>query len=212
MASSKKQAAKQNDPSTEEKIKIAARIVFHKKGFAATRTRDIAEEANINHALLNYYFRSKKKLFDIIMMETMQGFLNSLTNVFNDTTSTLEQKIEDICSSYIDTLLDKPEIPLFVLSELSANPKDFALKINAREKIAQSIFMKQLTDQLKKNKMGSQHPLHYIMNIMALMVFPFIGNPILKNIAGLKQSEFDTLMLERKKLIPMWVNQMLKLK
>ena len=36
------------DISTEEKIKNAARIVFQRKGFAATRTRDIAEEARIN--------------------------------------------------------------------------------------------------------------------------------------------------------------------
>ena len=50
---------KKIDSTTEEKIKEAARTVFHKKGFAATRTRDIAEEAEINLALLNYYFRSK---------------------------------------------------------------------------------------------------------------------------------------------------------
>jgi len=31
-----------NDTNTEEKIKIAARTVFQRKGFAATRTRDIA--------------------------------------------------------------------------------------------------------------------------------------------------------------------------
>ena len=42
------------DASTEEKIKIAARAVFQKKGYAATRTRDIAQEAGINLALLNY--------------------------------------------------------------------------------------------------------------------------------------------------------------
>ena len=49
------------DLSTEEKIKEAAKKVFLKKGYAATRTRDIAEEAGINLALLNYYFRSKEK-------------------------------------------------------------------------------------------------------------------------------------------------------
>ena len=46
--------------STEEKIMNAARAVFQRKGFAGTRTRDIAEEAGINLALLNYYFRSKQ--------------------------------------------------------------------------------------------------------------------------------------------------------
>ena len=55
------------DASTEEKIKNAARSVFHKKGYAATRTRDIAEKAEINLSLLNYYYRSKEKLFEINM-------------------------------------------------------------------------------------------------------------------------------------------------
>ena len=41
------------DSSTEQKIKEAARKVFTMKGYAATRTRDIAEEAGINLALLN---------------------------------------------------------------------------------------------------------------------------------------------------------------
>ena len=54
------------DISTEEKIKEAARKIFHKKGYAGTRTRDIAEEAGINLALLNYYYRSKEKLFELI--------------------------------------------------------------------------------------------------------------------------------------------------
>jgi AcrR family transcriptional regulator len=61
----KKKEVKALDTTTEAKIKNAARVVFHKKGFAATRTRDIAEEAGINLALLNYYFRSKEKLFEI---------------------------------------------------------------------------------------------------------------------------------------------------
>jgi AcrR family transcriptional regulator len=49
-----KNVVQEIDHSTEEKIKNAARIVFHKKGYSATRTRDIAEEAGVNLALLNF--------------------------------------------------------------------------------------------------------------------------------------------------------------
>ena len=94
MAKSKE--VKTLDVSTEEKIKEAARVVFHKKGYAATRTRDIAEEADINLALLNYYFRSKEKLFDLIMVETLSGFLQHLTAILNDGKTSLEKKIEQI--------------------------------------------------------------------------------------------------------------------
>ncbi|HLZ87627.1 MAG TPA: TetR family transcriptional regulator, partial [Puia sp.] len=73
---------KVKEASTEEKIMEAARKLFTQRGFAATRTRDIAEEAGINLALLNYYFRSKQKLFDIVMMENFRRFLGGMSANF----------------------------------------------------------------------------------------------------------------------------------
>src|SRR5690606_19330293 len=95
---------KKGDTSTEEKIKNAARLVFNQKGYAGTRTRDIAEQAGINLALLNYYFRSKQKLFDLIMLETMQDFIQSMKTVFNDKNTSLQSKVEAVASRYIDLL------------------------------------------------------------------------------------------------------------
>ena len=99
------------DISTEEKIKNAARIVFQRKGFAATRTRDIAEEAGINLALLNYYFRSKEKLFDIVILETLSHFLQTMVSVFNDESTSFEKKIELIAENYINFGIEYPDAP-----------------------------------------------------------------------------------------------------
>ena len=77
------------DSNTETKIKAAARSVFHKKGFAGTRTRDIAKEANLNLALLNYYFKSKQKLFELIMLETLKEFNQAMGEVLNNEITTL---------------------------------------------------------------------------------------------------------------------------
>src|SRR5260221_8076178 len=87
--------------STEEKIKVAARKVFLRKGFSATRTRDIAEEAGINLALLNYYFRSKQKLFEEVMREKIQTLLQTVIPVLNNQSTNLEKKIELVVSNYI---------------------------------------------------------------------------------------------------------------
>ena len=103
----------QPDRSTEEKIKEAARTVFTRKGFAATRTRDIAEEAGLNLALLNYYFRSKEKLFEIVMLEKMQIFFGFIRPIIYDDSTSLELKIEGIVSRYIDMLQDNPGYPFF---------------------------------------------------------------------------------------------------
>ena len=84
----------ETNASTEEKIKEAARRVFTRKGYAATRTRDIAEESGYNLALINYYFRSKEKLFDIIMLDNLHLFIHSVMAIVNDPATTLQEKIE----------------------------------------------------------------------------------------------------------------------
>jgi AcrR family transcriptional regulator len=205
-----KKTKQEVDPSTEEKIKNAARIIFHKKGFAATRTRDIAEEAGINLALLNYYFRSKEKLFDIIMLESMQSFLQSVAMLLNNEENTWEEKIEMFVSSYIDFLTKEPDLPLFVLSELRSNPSSLISKINMKQLLMKSNFIKQFQEEVKKGKIAPVHPLHFLMNMVAMIIFPFIGRPILNNIGDLKDQEFTELMQQRKKLIPQWIKMMYK--
>ena len=112
-------------PSTEEKIKAAAQKVFMQKGYGAARTRDIASAAGINLALLNYYFRSKEKLFHDIMIERIKLFFGTLAPLLNDASTSLEVKIGRIVSGYLDMLLENPELPLFVLNELRKKPDLF---------------------------------------------------------------------------------------
>jgi AcrR family transcriptional regulator len=201
-----------NDTSTEDKIKNAARVVFHKKGFAATRTRDIAEEAGINLALLNYYFRSKQKLFDIIMLESIQGFAKSMLDIFNNDETSLEIKLEMFADKHIELLIQNPDIPLFILSELRANPGTLLSKIGGIEMILKSRFIQQLRQSIKEGKITPVNPLHLIMNLLGMTAFPFIASPLLKGIGHLSDKDFNHLMLERKKLIPRWIKAALKAK
>lgn|SRR5690554_1958201 len=203
---------KNADISTEEKIKEAARVVFLKKGFAATRTRDIAEEAGINLALLNYYFRSKAKLFDIIMMETLSRFVNNIQSVVNNENTTLEEKISEIVSRYIDVLLDEPEVPTFLVTEIRSNPKGLTEKFPIGQTIVKSVFFTQYQEAYKLGKIVERHPLHFMLNLIGLIVFPFIAKPLLLEISGVEKSEFNRVMEERKKLIPMWLKVVMEAK
>lgn len=197
------------DLSTEDKIKAAARTIFHQKGFAGTRTREIAEKADINLALLNYYFRSKEKLFRLIMTEDAQTFIQTVALSFNDENTTLDQKIELIVSDYINLLKEQPHIPLFVLSELRTNPERFLSTVGLKDMLVNSILLKQFMELAMSGKMQPINPIHFIMNLMGMTVFPFISSPILKEIGGIEKSVFNQLMDERKELIPKWIKAML---
>lgn len=198
------------DKSTEEKIKAAARAIFHRKGYAATRTREIAEEAGINLALLNYYFRSKEKLFHIIMMESMQDFLKSLISIFNNPESSLKEKIESLVEAYTERLLAEPDFPMFILSEVRNNPEAFMAGNNLRGQLKESVFMRQIAQSMAQKEPNALNPVHIIMNLMSLIIFPFISAPMLQGVGQIDQEQYKQLLIERKKLIPAWIESMLQ--
>jgi AcrR family transcriptional regulator len=191
------------DLTTEQKIKEAAVVVFTKKGYGNARTRDIAEEAGINLALLNYYFRSKEKLFGIVMMERIQKMFGVLFPVLNDSATTLEEKLATIAENYINMLTEHPELPIFVLSEIRNNPEQFSFKMQVKAILTQSLFIKQL-----RERKPDINPLHFLMNLLGMTVFPFVAKPILQTAIG-NESDFTNLMEERKKMIPLWITGML---
>jgi AcrR family transcriptional regulator len=191
--------------STEEKIKEAARKVFMRKGFSATRTRDIAEEAGINLALLNYYFRSKQKLFDEVMREKIQTLLKTVIPVLQDSTTTLDEKIKLIVVDYMTVLTKNNDLPIFVLNELRKDNASFISKLPVGKAILQTSFILQLK-QRKKNI----DPVHFLVSMLGLIVFPFVAKPILTQSGMINEKKFQSLIRERERLIPLWMDAILK--
>src|SRR5688500_6846441 len=115
--------SKTKESTTENQIRDAAQKLFMEKGFANTKTRDIAEASGINLALMNYYFRSKKKLFELIMLDNLKTFLKSLIEIMHHDNE-LEDKIYEFADRYITLITDNPDLPIFILSEFRFNQHD----------------------------------------------------------------------------------------
>ncbi|VDG81106.1 Rut operon repressor [Capnocytophaga ochracea] len=200
---------KTKDISTEERIKAAARKVFHQKGFAGTRTRDIAEEAGINHAMLNYYFRSKEKLFEMVMMETMAQFFKGVNLMLNDESTSLDEKIDLIVSNYVDLLLKEPELPTFILNEVRPNPQAFVEQNPIKEALTHSVLTRQYAEAVARGEITEPNLMQAILNVIGLVIFPFIAKPILTSIINIPEEQYKALMLQRKTLIPQWIKVIL---
>lgn len=202
MAKKKKE---NSDFNTEQKIKEAARKVFSSKGYAATRTRDIAEEAGINLALVNYYFRSKEKLFEEVMQEKVYQLFGTIVPILINPALSFETKVEIAAESYIDMLMESPDLPLLVLHEIRNSPNNFGLQMQVGPLLRESSFMKQI-----KERNSNIDPFQFILSMLGLMVFPFVVKPLFTSISGISKDEFMKLMNERKKLIPIWMDAILK--
>ncbi|WP_229203222.1 TetR/AcrR family transcriptional regulator [Dyadobacter jejuensis] len=198
--------------STEEKIVAAAHKLFTQKGYAATKTRDIAEEAGINLALLNYYFRSKEKLFELIMADNLKQFLCSIESVTTDARTTYQEKFKLLVENYIDLFLDKPDMPIFILSEIRSNPLEMFQRVRFVKIFEGSIMSEQLREAIERREIEPINPVHILMNLLGMVVFPFVVKPIIQNVVGVEDANYREMMLVRKKMIPLWVEAMLQVK
>lgn len=198
----------EKDKKTEDKIKQVARMMFIQKGFTGTTTREIATEAGTNLALVNYYFRSKEQLFKQIMLESLHEFFESVVDILNDSHTSLEIKLERLVERYINQLNQHPDIPMFILSEIRSNPEIFLNEFLKGTKLRQTVLFNQLTAHLQEKQKLNINPIHIMMNVLSMTLFPFIVKPMICHVTEMPEDEYRALMLERKKLIPMWVKQM----
>jgi len=196
------------DISTEERLKEAARTVFTRKGYAATKVRDIAAEADINLALVNYYFRSKEKLFELIMAEAIQKLFDKIQPIIYNESTTITEKIELIADHYINLLIENPDLPLFFVSEVMSGSNKLPQMTNNGKLFFNSHFFKQLMELRPKGKIDF-HPIHIVMNMLGMIVFPFLMHPLLLRSGALPEAEFQMIVAERKKLIPDWLRQIM---
>jgi AcrR family transcriptional regulator len=196
------------DASTEERIIAAARIVFTRKGYESAKIRDIAAEADINLSLVNYYFRSKEKLFQLVMSEVVEQLFTGVTSILNDHGLSLHEKIEQLVSYYTALLLQNPSFPLFMVNELFSGG-DTILKGNRKDAIFQSHFFQQLA-ALQANGKLSVNPLHILVNLIGFMVMPFLARPLLDRSNILNPEAFKAFIEDRKQLIPLWIKSMLE--
>lgn len=186
--------------TTEQKIIRAADKLFTQKGYAATRTREIAEEAGANLALLNYYFGSKEKLFKKVVQEKLKMLLGAMGPILSDESITLGDKIRSIIESYTQLLLENEELPIFILNELTVNRELFANITQHTRQNAQPVIEKQL-----KEKGAAISATNVIINTLSMTMFPFVAKPLLTSSGLVREDDFIEFVIDRKEKIQHWM-------
>ena len=187
-------------PTAEVRILEAAKKVFHKKGFDGARMQEIADEAGINKALLHYYYRSKENLFDAVFKDAFNELFKKIFTVV-DSNISFEEKIRYLFSDYIGFMQKNPYIPSFILNEIHHNPSRIADLLKSLPTPPAEIFSK-VKKSLEDEGITSIDHRQFVINIIALSVFPVIARPLLKSILNLTEEEFNGFIETRKEELP----------
>jgi TetR/AcrR family transcriptional regulator len=201
----------QLEKDTELKILEAAKFEFIEKGFDGARMQKIAERAGINKALLHYYFRSKENLFKGIFREAFGEFIPKIMATFQSNLP-FEEKLRGAINSYIDLFIKNPHLPVFVINEMHRNPT-LIPEIILSEGAKPEYLMLAIGEELKKMKVKHITPVHLIVNILSMCIFPFAAAPILTGVIFKNnKAAYQQFIQERKQIVFDFIMNSLKSK
>jgi TetR/AcrR family transcriptional regulator len=187
------------DLSTEAKIREAARRVFIAKGFDGCSSREIANEAGMNVALVNYYFRSKGQLFQLIFQAAMEDFLLSMLDVFS-TDFSLENKTRIFIEREYDFLTKHPEIPGFIINELGRS-EGCSWDKNIRERIMDTGIFEECLKAQAEGRMRQIDLVSITILLMSNCQFPFLGRPLVQGIHRLTDEQYEQQLVLHKQYV-----------
>ncbi len=189
-----------NPVDTEEKIKEAAQRVFLEKGFDGATIRDIAEAAQINTALTNYYFRSKEKLFWLVYESMLKEALKSVQTIMEKPTS-VKEKLVELLDHMFEVHAENPNKAIFFMNECRRNPQGFADKIGINCGAMEQCFNTQFEEEVKKGLIIDISPDTIFPLIFGLIQQIFAGRELTMHLFQMSEAEFDRHALEQKKVI-----------
>lgn len=91
----------------EKQIKIieTAERMFADNGFEGTSVRDIARESDVNVAMISYYFGSKEKLMEAIVVHRINHTRLTIESILQNKEYTPFQKVESLVDSYLNKMI-----------------------------------------------------------------------------------------------------------
>ena len=204
------------DGDTERRILDAARIVFIKRGTSGARMQEIAEEAAVNQALLHYYFRSKERLSEAVFAETAGRMIPAILGILGSDTS-IDEKIDRVVETYIDTMSRSPFLPGYIISELHHHPERIPKLIGSVTGRSLSTTIspvlekldKQLASEARKKRIRRISAQQFLVNLLSLCVFPFAARPMLRAAFDLDDDGFARMMALRRKELPQFIRHAL---
>jgi AcrR family transcriptional regulator len=195
----------QRDSGTEQRILDAARTVFLKQGTAGARMQEIAEVAGVNKALLHYYFRSKARLAEAVFIDAARQLLPAVIEVLASPAE-IEEKVARVVDLELSHLSKAPFLPGYVISEMHHNPDrprqlfESFTGLAAREirlRVLRTLSA-QIDERIADGTMRPIKAEQFVVNLLALCVFPFAARPMVMLLLDLDEQGFQRFIERRR--------------
>jgi TetR/AcrR family transcriptional regulator len=175
--------------TSREKILNSAKTVFIERGKDGARVDNIAQIAGVNKAMIYYYFSSKDQLYYQVLKNTFQQIMTQIWGAL-ELVGPPAKRFTVMVEAYHEFLQENKDIPKMILRELADNAP--VLKqvvgevIKSDDKGIHFRFKETLEQGQQENSFRDVPSWHTLVNLLGMIIFPYIASPLMENIMGSK--------------------------
>jgi AcrR family transcriptional regulator len=189
------------DTQTENQIKEAAKQIFLHEGRFKATTQEIADAAGVNRTLVNYYFRSRDFLFDLVLQEARDNMHDRLELAVSKEHS-FRKRIENFIDVYLERAVNYPYLDVYLISRMNDDyNKENPILADIKKSDKVKEFLKDVETEMDKGVIHQMPPVHFMLNIMSLLSYPVMAQPLYKRMLNLSDKQYQQLILSRKEII-----------
>lgn len=181
---------------TQVIIKETAKNLFFVQGKFDVTTQEIADEAGVNRTLINYYFRSRDNLMQIVFDEA-QRVEREKSEIIQDSNLAFKDKITLFIEGSLSTSLQYPYLETYIVSQFN---KGTCHKKDIEEEYKEKM-LKDIQTEMDLGNIEKMEPIQFIFNMVSLLIFPSAVRPLFMKNMMIDDKEFDRLIADRKDII-----------
>lgn len=167
--------------ASKERIFKAAVEVFARKGYAGTGMRELAENARVNPAMINYFFGSKKELLKVILDTFFTGYLEILEEEMTGSAD-LNRKIRCFIHRAVNYIAEHRDYMVITLTELPHDdPEITEYKAQWAGK-AMRIIQEEICAPLKESRGVHLSPAAVGPLLFSMMSSRFLSAPVIEQL------------------------------
>ena len=174
------------DQTVRQQLLAAARTLFAQQGYDAISIRKLAESAQVNPAMIHYYFGSKEGLYEAMLADTFTPLIERLGAVLASADD--PGALRNFFALYMHTLGANPRMPPLILREVVAEGgrlrgwfiQQFASKGGGM--LTQLVEREQAAGRIR----ADADPTLTALSMGSLAVFPFVAMPVAREVFGMR--------------------------
>jgi TetR/AcrR family transcriptional regulator len=192
-------SVEKKEDATYELILNTAKNLFFKEGKFNATTQEIADDAGVNRTLINYYFRSRNALFDLVLKEAQKEEKEKRKMILLQNLP-FKEKLERFMDYYFQNAREYPYKEIYIVTQLNQRDLYYADDDEYRSKLLEEFHL-EIETEMKKGNIQKMKPIHFLINFISLLSFPTGMRPLFQQGLEISDQQYEQILSERKEVI-----------